>query len=307
MKKANTYLYLSTILEKGSFTEAAKTLFIAQPSLSQYVKRIEQEVGTELFIRNSTPLQLTEAGKIYMDAEKTILNIKSQVDNQILEILEMKRGQITIGSSHYRSMFLLTKAIPEFKAKYPQIEIKLEEGGTEYLEDCAVNGTTDFSIVLLPLKHAELTYDILFEEEILIAMSPVHPLAQHIDLSIPQQPPYPVLDFSLLQNESFIIMKKGQNLRRSFFELCQISNIQPPIVMQTDDMPTAQSLAATGIGVTIVPDQLVKSNLYTVAPFYFSIKQKIPKRKVVVVYSSLRPMSKAAKAFWETLKETVTE
>ena len=299
--------YIKEILAEGSITNAAQRLYISQPSLSQYIKRIEDEIGAVLFVKKSKSLQLTDAGQIYLEAEQNIHNIISKRDNQIQGLQELKCGKITIGSSHYRSMFLLTKIIPIFKKRYPDIQIELEEGTTKYLEDCAVNGTTDFSIVILPLSSSELSFDILFQEEIILALPPDHPFCRDLNICLPQRPPFPTLDFTLLHNEPFIIMKKGQKLRNYFFELCNMTNTHPRIVLQTDDMLTAQSLAGAGMGVTIITDIIAKSGFSTIFPRYFSIDQYLPFRDVIVAYSQTRPLSKAAKVFIEIMKEAVAQ
>lgn len=303
MKRDNSMLYISTILEKGSITEAAKALYLSQPSLSQYISRLEQEIGAELFIPNLKPLSLTEAGKLYLQSEERMRAIHAQMLYQIQEIKDLKRGVITIGSSHYRSMTLLVDAIPNFKAKYPGIEIRIEEGHTAALEEAAAKNLTDFSIVMLPLRHPELTYTPLFSEEILLAISPSHPLCRYIDTSKPQCPPYPSIDASFLKSEPIIMIKKGQHLRKTYLALLQELGIEPEIVMETDDMPTAQSLAAVGVGVTLVTDRLAQASIYTRRPIYFSIQQLPEKRQVVAAYDKRYPLSKAARAFLEELKE----
>lgn len=299
--------YIKWILAEGSITKAAKRLYISQPSLSQYIKRIEDEIGAELFVKKSKSLQLTDVGQIYFDAEQNIHKMITNRDNQIQELQKLNCGKITIGSSHYRSMFLLTKIIPIFKKKYPGIQIELEEGTTKYIEDCAVNGATDFSIVLLPLSSSELSFDILFQEEIILALPPDHPLCQNFNICFPQSPPFPTLDFTLLHNEPFIIYKKGQNLRKYYFELCNLTHTHPRIVLQTDDMLTAQSLAGSGMGATIITDIIAKSGFTTIFPKYFSIDQHVPLRDVIVAYSQTRPLSKAARVFIEIMKENITQ
>ncbi len=106
--------------------------------------------------------------------------------------------------------YLLTRVLPIFKQRYPGISINLEEGITEKLEECAVNGITDFSIVLLPLSYSELTYEELFQEKIVLVIPAKHTLCKAVNPEQPQFPPYPTIDFSLLKDESFIVMKKGQ-------------------------------------------------------------------------------------------------
>ncbi|HHT78412.1 MAG TPA: LysR family transcriptional regulator [Actinobacteria bacterium] len=295
--------YIQRILEEGSISQAAKRLFIAQPSLSQYIKRIENDLGTEIFERNTKPARLTDAGEIYLQTEQKIHRLRQQRKNHIDDLFNLKSGHVTIGSSNYRSMYLLTHVLPVFKQRYPGISISLEEGITEELEERAVNGITDFSIVLLPLTYPNLIYEELFDEEILLVLPQEHALCQNI--SGQQVPPYPSIDFSLLKDESFIVMKKGQKLRISFFDLCHHAGFRPKIILQTDSMATAQALAAAGVGVTIIPDVLAKYNKFLEMPRYFSLNNQADTRRVIIAYSKDRPLTGAAKAFIQVMKEVV--
>lgn len=301
MKADQSYHYISTILEKGSISEAAKALYISQSSLSQYITRLSQTIGADVFAANARPARLSEAGKVYMHYEEQMLSVRRQMINKIQEIESLVTGSVTIGASHYRSMTLLVDAIPSFKQQYPGIEILVEEGHTDELVEAASRGLTDFSIVMLPLNNEILEYVPLFEEEILVALSPNHPLCSGIDPKKKQEPPYPELDFSLLKDDPFIMIKQGQHLRNSYNELFQMAKIEPRIVMETDDMPTAQSLAAVGVGVALVTDRLAEASLYSRKPVYFSLKQKLATRKVVAAYDKRSPLGKAAAAFLDAV------
>ncbi len=306
MKKVrdNALYYIEKILEEGSISQAAKRLYIAQPSLSQYIKRIESDLGVEIFERNTKPAKLTDAGEIYLQTEQKIHQLRQQRKSQIDDLLDLNIGHLSIGSSNYRSMYLLSYVLPVFKQRYPGISISLEEGITEELEERALNGTTDFSIVLLPLSYPSLQYESLFEEEIVLALPVNHPLCN--DQPLPHSSGiYPTLDFSLLSNEPFIVMKKGQKLRTSFFNLCHQANFRPNIILQTDSMATAQALTAAGVGITIIPDVLARYNKFPEDLRYFSLGHQTHSRKVVVVYSQNRPLSGAAKAFIQVMKEVI--
>lgn len=303
MIKENTYLYLSRILELGSFTLAAESLFISQPSLSQYIKRIEDEIGADIFDRNSHPITLTLAGEIYYSHIKEAQFIMERAISNIQEVNELKKGRVKIGSSNYRSLFLLTKIIPKFMKKYPGVEIVLEEGRTEELENKAAEGITDFSIVLNPITDKRLNVVYLFTENFVLALSRDHMKVRELNLSYPQTHPYPEIEFKDFSYDPFIVIARGQKIRKSFFQLCSDLKIKPNIVLETEDMVTAQSLAATGIGVTIVPDLLAKTNLYTVAPAYFSIAEPVEVREVVAVHPKNKKMSRAAAAFLDMLIE----
>jgi DNA-binding transcriptional LysR family regulator len=276
-------------------------LYISQPSLSQYIKKIEKEIGIELFDHKLHPIKLTDAGEIYLQTEEKIAALKENRIQLLDDIDIMRRGRITIGSTYFRSTFMLALVLPKFKKKYPGIYIKLEEGTTEELEEKTFNGVVNFSILLLPFMHSNLEYEGLFEERIVLALSPRHPLAKSYQRT--SSGDYPTISFYSLRNESFIVMKSGQHIRSSFFTLCEQMNIMPNIILETSNMPTAQVLASIGFGVTIITDSLAKLNHISPQPLYFYIEECKEKRRVVAAYSKKQQLSKATRAFIDTLHE----
>lgn len=297
-----TLKYLKAILDEGSFSLAAKKLYISQPSLSLYIKKIEDEIGAELFDRKSHPIKLTYAGEVYLHTEEQIAALKKNRLQLLDEISSLNRGRIIIGSSYFRSSFLLSFILPEFQKRYPGIDLKLEEGTTEELEEMAYSGLVDFSILLLPFQHTDLEYEELFDEKIVLALSNRHPLAQNYPVNI-RDSRYPVLSFTQLKNEPFIVMKPGQHIRSSFFSLCSQLKLPPNIILETANMPTAQILAAAGIGATIIPDTLAKFNRLEPQPAYFYLKECTQLRHVVVAHSKAQKLSKAARVFIDILHE----
>jgi DNA-binding transcriptional LysR family regulator len=299
-----TLFYIQKILDEGSISSAAKKLFISQPSLSQFIKRIEDELGVEILERKIKPLQLTSAGEIFLKTEQSIHHMYEQGIKQIMDLSELKRGQVTIGSTNYRTMYLLTQVLPAFKYRYPGIDIHLEEGVTEELEIYVLNGITEISITLLPLTYPSLAFEELFQEQIVLALPANHPLCKTIPGGNSSYPPYPEINFSQLKNEPFIVIKKGQKIRASFFNLCHSTKISPNIILETDSMATAQALVASGMGITILPDTLAINNVFPVMPRYFSLKQVKP-RKIGVVFLKGKKLSKASLAFIDVMKEVI--
>lgn len=138
------YEYVRKIAETGSFLAAADKLYITQPSLSQFIRRIERHIGAELFDRSHKPVTLTEAGRIYLDIEGQIQELCKVREQRIQDLGQTIGGTVRIGSSNYRSSTILAKAIPVINERYPHIDICLEEGTTRELEDFALQGKTDF-------------------------------------------------------------------------------------------------------------------------------------------------------------------
>ena len=91
-----------TLAEEGSFSKAAKKLFVTQPSISQLIKNMETQLGAPLFDRSSSPIQLTPIGQAYYDAAKKILSTERELENRISDINNLKTGSLTIGTTPFR-------------------------------------------------------------------------------------------------------------------------------------------------------------------------------------------------------------
>ena len=154
----HTYRYLSALVSQGSFSQAARYLDISQPSLSQFIQRLEAEAGTELIDRTSRPLRLTAAGDCFLQTERRIEQLRDLRTKEIADIGAGIRGHVRLGVSQYRSSYFLPLVLPRFRSLFPAIDITLVEATNDALETCAADGTTDVSIVLAPVLNNELTY-----------------------------------------------------------------------------------------------------------------------------------------------------
>ncbi|MEN6314888.1 MAG: LysR family transcriptional regulator, partial [Clostridiaceae bacterium] len=156
--------YMLKVAEEKSFSKAAKKLYISQPSLSQYISNVEQQLGVRLFDRTTNPLTLTYAGELYEETAKNILYLKDQLLSQMDDIANLQRGHITIGISPFRSTYFLPTILPLFKKNYPGIDVSLAEGTMAELLELAINGATDFSIMTLPIPGELMSYDPIMTE-----------------------------------------------------------------------------------------------------------------------------------------------
>ena len=299
--------YVLKVAEELSFSQAAKKLYIAQPSLSQCIQRLEKKLGVLLFDRTATPLRLTFAGELYIETAKQILDLNAQLIQQMDDIVDLKIGRLTIGSSPFRSTYLLPQVLPIFQKQYPGIEIVLAEGTTAELEEFTLNGTTDFSIVLLPLAKEIFAYEPIMTEKLLIALSPHHPLSKQYKDSNSNQPPWPKIKFSQLKEVPFILMKHGQRLHQTLLDLCAQAGFKPKIILESQSMEAAQSLVVAGLGATLLPDTLVRLRHMSEHPCYFSIEEPLSTRTAVIAYRKGKYLSKAARLFISLMKDIKKE
>ena len=147
-------IYIKTVADEKSISQAAKKLFIAQPSLSQYIKRIEDSLGTPLFNRASTGLTLTYAGEKYYHMALQILKMYENFELEISDINNMKTGRIHIGITSHLGTVVLPGILPRFMEQYPSIEITVTEETSDRLEALLTAGKVDFIITHAPKESA---------------------------------------------------------------------------------------------------------------------------------------------------------
>lgn len=290
---------LRTLAASGSFTAAAKRLGVSQPTLSQSVRRLEADWGVELVERGSRPLRLTEAGTLIAETERRIAELRSDCRRAVADLAQGVRGRVSIGVSEYREAFFLTEVLPIFRARYPDVELYLEEGMTRELERFVLEGRTDVSIGILPLAAEGGRLDVvpLYEERLLLVMS----AALAADMGLAGES----ADFRRFDAKPFIIVKTGQRLHELFERLCQETSSRPKVVLESESLASALALCEAGLGATIVTD-----SLYAAAECErpgrlraFEIKPDVPPRTAAAILRKDRYAPKAAKALVAVMKE----
>lgn len=295
--------YMLKVTEEKSFSKAAKKLYISQPSLSQFILNLEQQLGIQLFDRTTTPLRLTYAGELYASIAKQILDLKENLVMQIDDITNLKKGRITIGISPFRSTYFLPRILPVFQQKFPGIEIVLAEGSMAELTDLTINGTVDFSIMTLPVNEDILVYEPIMTEEILLALPPHHPLSQKAAVSL--QSLHPRICLAELRDEPFIMLKPGQRMRQMALTLCKNAGFKPKILLESKSTEAAHAMVAAGMGIAFIPDTLVCFGKIEERPVYFSMEDPVPIRTLVVAYRKGRYLTKASQEFIAMIKKVL--
>ncbi|NIK77663.1 DNA-binding transcriptional LysR family regulator [Paenibacillus castaneae] len=286
--------YVIQIALEKNFSRAAEKLHIAQPSLSQQLSKLEQELGVLLFRRTTNSVELTQAGQVFVNKSQAILDGVEQLKQEMDDMAQMRRGRLVVGTLPITGSHILPLVLPVFGAQYPQIEIVLVEDTTAKLEQLTASGGTDISLLSLPLIDSSLAWEPFMEEEICLAVPNQHPLASREGS----------IDLPELQEEPFIVLKRGQGFRQITVDLCEQSGFSPRIVFESSNIETVQSLVAAGMGIALVPQMLTRAEGSEFTPTYLTLTTK-PTRTLVIASRKGRYLSKAADAFIQTLNKTV--
>lgn len=297
--------YFKTVADEKSISQAARRLYIAQPSLSQYIKRIEENLGTLLFARTASGLTLTYAGERYYHMASQILKMYQDFETEISDINEMRTGRIHIGITNHLGTVLLPRVLSEFSTKCPLVEIQITEETSSVLEDLLLSGQLDLAIMHAPKEadNPSIAHEILSKDPFLLVTSAQNPLS--LKAIEDRQQPYPQLDVRYLKEQRFIMLPGGQRIRQVTDSILKKAGIlRPDIFLTVKNFATAQQLAAEGLGCTMIPAQYAALTSQNKSTAFYTIPQQYEaywELCVATVKDSF--LSKADRLFIDIIKE----
>lgn len=291
--------YFVAIVENGSFSAASEELFISQPALSQQIKKLEDEMGTSLFDRSRHPVQLTESGELFLREGKRILQIYNQLLRNI-SLLENSTEEIVhFGISPFYSRHYLPFLLPALISAYPAIKYEIMEEYSYLIEQALIDGKLDFCLVPLLPQSPFLSYEPIYQETILLAVSRDNPIN---DLAIPAENGLPYMDLQNVQNEPFIALKSVQKFTNFSKELCARAGFVPNIVCETMNWDALNMLVSTGLGIGFVPDMLVDQLDEGIRPCYYRLSTQT-QRVYTIAHRQGDTLSKPARLMIEVFRE----
>lgn len=297
-------LYVKTIADEKSISKAAERLYIAQPSLSQALIKIEEKFGTPLFFRNTKGMELTYAGETYYKTATEILNIYNDFINEVTYINGLKKGRITFGITNPMGTFLLPVLLPKFKERYPNIEIYIKEEISTNLEKEIIAGTIDFALMhrhpLLDQKSIE--YDNLYTDSFILVTPLNNALSKYE--KIDSELPYSKINLKLFSDEKFIFLDTNKRIRQVTDIILNVAGINPRISLTLKNCETALRLVSKGFGVMLIPMQYIKafSDSYDVN-YYIIYENRVAYWQTCIATKPNTYLSKATKAFIDLVYE----
>ena len=284
--------YFVSVARHQSFTRAAAENMVAQPSLSQQIRRLEEELGAPLFDRSRTPVRLTEAGEALLPHAEAILRQVEAAKAAVEERLGLRTGRLVLGSLPMTGSRVLPRVITAFRRRYPGIQVILREESTQRLTELALAGETDLTLTTLPLGSPGLLAQPLLTEPILLALPPDHPLVLEVTGPTGVRP----VPLSAVADEPFLIMKPGYGFRDLVLEACRAAGFVPQIAFESAQIETLQAMVAAGLGVTLVPAMAADRSLRP-APVFVPLAGDPLTRTLALAWRRDRPLPRSAEAF----------
>lgn len=272
-------IYIKTIVDEGGITQAARKLFVSQPSLSQSLKRIEENLGVTLFKRTPKGLVLTIEGEEFYRMAVKVMRMYDSFEEEMQNLKELKTGKITVGTTPHRGMILFPEFLAEFYLKYPGIEVKMLEVPTNELEELLLNGKVDLAVLREPVKKSTVerfVYHGLSRESFMIVLPKGHPAGIYAEAYEKNGKKGKILDPKWLAEETFLLPDTSLRLYESVTSILKAAGISnPKCAYHAIYMETLVHLAAAGAGAAIVSTRYVRrrevdkiADVYKIPEFY---------------------------------------
>ncbi len=288
--------YLVALARERHFGRAAEKCHVSQPTLSVAIKKVEEQLGVQLFERSATEVKITEVGRrIVQQAEKVLME-SAQINEIAAAGKDPLAGPLRLGVIYTIGPYLLPHLIPLVHQHAPRMPLVIQESYTSRLVDALKRGELDVAVLSLPLDEPGIVTQPVYDEPFRVLLPASHPwVAQtHID---PQQ----------LADDHLLLLGSGNCFRDQVLEVCpqcrNISGLQR--TLEGSSLETIRHMVASGLGVTVLPssaaDELMAQNaLVAVRPF----SDPQPTRRVALAWRVTYPRSGAIDALRQSILES---
>ncbi len=251
--------YFAALAEVRHFTRAAEALHVAQPSLSQQIRALERELGAELFQRARGNITLTDAGEALLPLARQILADTETARREVQEVAQLRRGRVRLGAPPSLCASLVPDVLRAYHARYPGIELVVDEGGSQDLVRTLAAGGLDLALIITPLAVGApaLATTELLREDLVVVTAPGEP------------PPTRrrALRVADLEGLPMVMFRRGYDLREITTTACRAAGFEPSFTVEGGEMDAVLGFVRAGLGLAVVPGMVAARSGLRVTPF----------------------------------------
>jgi LysR family transcriptional regulator, hydrogen peroxide-inducible genes activator len=275
--------YVCAIADTGNFSRAAERCQVAQPSLSQQVLKLEEDLGAKLFDRLGRSVRLTEVGRAFIPHARAILEKMDMARASVADKNADFRGSVAVGVIPTVTPYLIPSYTAAFAKKYPDAKLRIVEETTSILVEGLRNLSIDVAILALPLRRKDLELFPIRTEPLFVVMRTDHPRACAESLALKD-----------LRGESFVMLRDGHCFRDLSIATCTRARITPNIAFESGQFSSLLGMVAAGVGVSLVPEMAIDRN---VGCRYIRLSDAQATRTIVAAVLRGRSFNRVQQAF----------
>lgn len=275
--------YIVALAREKHFGRAAEKCYVAQPTLSVAVKKLEDELGVILFERGQHEVSVTPAGEPIVRQAEKVLAEAARVKELAETAGDPLAGPLRIGAIYTIGPYLLPKLVPLLRARAPKMPLMIQENFTHKLVEALKSGELDVAVLALPIQEPGLVAQAVYDEAFRVLVPANHPWVKQKSI-----------DAERLLDEPLLMLGRGNCFRDQVLDLCSRAGAGGPQVLEGSSLETIRLMVATGVGITVMPstavDELPKDDpLLRVCRF----SDPAPTRRVGLVWRASFPRHQA--------------
>jgi len=288
--------YLVALADEQHFTRAAAREHIAQPALSQQIRRLEQEVGLALVERTTRKVTVTEAGKTLVARARRILSEVDAAKAEMQALAGVRAGHVSVGTMHTMGPVDVSHALAVFHERHPAVELTVREQSSEELAEMLRDDVLDLAFLSVTerIETQGLVLRQLVSEELVAVLPHDHPLATRKRLRMAE-----------LADEQFVSYREGARLRELLTYAAHQAGFEPQIKLESNESERIRRLVARGMGVAILPQSDADRSAGHLA--VAALTGPSLRRDITLACREGRRLSPAAAEFLELSKELFSE
>ena len=287
--------YFIAIAETGAFSRAAVRLNVGQPILSRQIRALEEELGTQLYYRTGRGIVLTEAGKVFEQHARGVLETTAGAKRAIDALGNAPTGKVTIGMPPSVGAVLTAPIVRQFRSEFPRVSLGVMEGFSGHVLEWLTTGRIDVAVLYNAPRVSTLVADDLVTDELFL----LGPTSDPADVG------GDVIAGARLAEVPLILPSRPHGLRVLVDDFLAESGLTPNVQVEIDAMASTLNLVENGIGYTILSYSCVHPLIEAGRIRKWSIVAPVMTRTLVVATSTQRPVTKAARALVGFVKRHV--
>lgn len=235
--------YFVAVAEEEHFSRAARRTNIVQSALSTSIRSLEEELGTQLFVRSTRRVQLTQAGRVLLGHARTVLDAAREAKEAVARVAGLERATVHLGAVPGLPSFVdLATLLAMFREHYPGVDVQLSQGNALQLLERLKEGTLDVAILPLVEPQAGVETITIAREPLVLVCPPRHPLAGRKSVMLGD-----------LAEQSFVDFEKGWAARQLIDRAFEHSGLARQTAFEVGDLETMLALVQRGLGIALVP------------------------------------------------------
>ena len=284
--------YLVALADERHFTRAAEREHIAQPALSQQIRRLEDEVGVALVERTTRKVSITEAGELLVARARRVLSELNAAEAELEALRGILTGHVSVGAMHTMGPVDVSLALAIFHQRHPGVELTVLEQSSEELAEMLRDDVLDLAYLSVTerIESHGLGLHQLVSEELVVILPRSHPLAKRSGVRMRE-----------LAGEQFISYREGSRLRELLNRAAREAEFDPQVMLESNESRRIRRLVARGMGVAILPRSDTEGSGADVA--VVDLEQPALTRDITLAWRQGRRHSPAAAEFIELSRE----